>query len=121
MQDLSTILAVCDTDSVNGDSLQLLWSRLIDGRTQWTLMGCGLEGGREIVVALASSLLTLIAFLLRTTLPRQPSPNQDDGRNRYDLLGPQKGNIIAKGAECRHARLRVAQGRQTKEKGNRKR
>jgi uncharacterized membrane protein len=34
--------------------------RLVDDRTQWTLMGFGLEGSRVLVGALASSLLTFI-------------------------------------------------------------
>jgi uncharacterized membrane protein len=36
--------------------------RLIDERTQWTLMGFGLEGSRAVAEALASSLLTFIVF-----------------------------------------------------------
>jgi uncharacterized membrane protein len=36
--------------------------RLVDERTQWTLMGFGLEGSRVVVGALASSLLTFIVF-----------------------------------------------------------
>lgn len=36
--------------------------RLLDERTQWTLMGFGPEGARVVVGALASSLLTFIVF-----------------------------------------------------------
>src|SRR5512137_1003502 len=36
--------------------------RLVEVRTQWTLLGFGLEGSRLVVGALASSLLTFIAF-----------------------------------------------------------
>ena len=38
------------------------WIRLVDERTQWTLMGFGIEGSRIVVGALASSLLTFIVF-----------------------------------------------------------
>jgi len=67
--------------------------------------------------------LAALGELLRTSALRspQPRPGEQQARDRNNQLRPYKRDEVAERADRRHARLRIAQSRQTKDQCNGKR